>query len=950
MILAFVAALPLVALAIYAAEERRRGALEEARQSALLLARAHAAKQADILNQTRHLLAGVAAASFPLGKDLVARNCSLVLKRIVELHPFQLNASLASANGDILCSVRPLGGAVNVADREFFRRAITHRTYTVSEMLTGRITGAQLILAAYPVMSAQGEVQSMLIASLDAVMLARPLRDASPKKGAVLILVDFSGRIVARFPDVPALRGKTLPLLKVGNEIVNAPSEGFLEHVGADGVARVGAFSKLPNASEWPLYVVAGLPRDEIEEAFLGPLFRELLTILLVLAFALVISFIGTKRLLIAPLRKLGDAAQRYDQGDLSARSDLDHSAGEIGALARTFDTLATHQHRLTRALRALSAGNRTLLREKDEAALLQAMCRVAVEKAGYRLAIVNLLQHDEKKSVRSVAQAGHDEGFVNSLDLTWADTERGRGSVGTAIRTGQTCVMRGLAGDERFRPWREAALAHGFGSIASFPLRVDEEVIGTFSIIAAEDSAFDQDELDLLEEMAADLAFGIQVLRSNAKREAAEEVARRAITHDRLTGLPGRIPFLRAVETALRSMGSGSFAVVVAHLQNLQELNDSLGYDPANSAVMESAAKLKFGMSPATMLARTANDEFALLIPKADATAVAELARRLSALFEAPISLGDVAADVRAGIGASLYPVHGNDPEILLRRAGIAAREAQHVATGFMLYRGASERENPNRLAIAVELRQAIGQRLLALHYQAKIDLKSRAVCGAEALVRWPHATKGMIPPMQFVPIAEQTGLIRQLTSSVIEMAIRQVGQWHGRAEIPVAVNLSPRNLHDPNLLEQIQYVLGAWNVPARLIEFEITESALAQEPDKARIVLERLRGLGCKLYIDDFGTGYSSLSYLVSLPVQALKIDRSFVRQMSRGREARAVVSSIIRMAQELRLQTVAEGVETLEDADLLEELGCDQAQGYFFARPVPADEFKFDSPIQP
>ena len=945
-ILALIAALPLLLLAIYEVDEQRRQALEGARQDALLMARAQAEVQAAILNQTLQMLSGVAAAGFAFDDLARRKDCPVALKRVVDARAFHVNAVLADANGVVRCSVRPLVQAVNVADREYFRRAVSQRTHAVSGLITGRVSGAETIAAAYPVLGESGEVRSVLIAAVNAAKLADALRGASVKEGAVVMLVDLSGHVVASFPDGPPLDGKILPAIERSKGKVAAASHGFLEFAGADGAAHIGAFSRLPNAPEWPLYVLAGFPRAEIERAPRERLLRELATIVLVFVFALGIALVGAQRLLVSPLRRLGEAAERHYRGDLSARSGLDHGAGEIGTLAKTFDTLAAHSERVTRALKALSAGNRTLLREKQEDSLLAAMCRVAVAQAGYRLACVNYLRHDEAKSVRTMAFTGHDHGFIDALQVTWADTERGRGSVGTAIRTGQTCVVRSMSSDPRFAPWREAAITHGFGSVASFPLRVAGEIIGTFTIIAAEEDAFGADELALLDEMAADLSFGIEVLRSNARRVAAEEAAQRAVTHDLLTGLPSRIPFLRAVEAGVGSAASGDgLAVLVVYLQNLRELHESLGYDPACTAVLEAAAKLKFAMTPATQLARTENDEFALLLPKADATVTAELARRLQALFEAPVNVGELAVDLRACIGASLFPAHGDEPEMLLRRASIAAREAHQTAGTFFVYRGATERENPARLALAAELRQAIAQRELVLHYQAKVDLRTRAPCGAEALVRWPHPQKGMVPPMQFVPIAEQTGLIRPLTSLVIESAVRQLGAWRGRIELPVAVNLSPRNLHDPRLLEEIDSLLGAWSVPAASLEFEITESALAEEPDKARVVLERLRKLGCKLYIDDFGTGYSSLSYLVSLPVHALKIDRSFVKQMSKAREARAVVSSIVRLAGELGLQTVAEGVETQEDADILRGLGCDQAQGYFFARPVPPEDFKLD-----
>ncbi|TAK84133.1 MAG: EAL domain-containing protein [Betaproteobacteria bacterium] len=215
-------------------------------------------------------------------------------------------------------------------------------------------------------------------------------------------------------------------------------------------------------------------------------------------------------------------------------------------------------------------------------------------------------------------------------------------------------------------------------------------------------------------------------------------------------------------------------------------------------------------------------------------------------------------------------------------------------------------------------------------LALQIRTGWRSRPTCAPRSTsARWPHPTRGMVPPMQFVTIAEQTGLIRPMTTLVIELALRQLAAWRARPrQIPIAINVSPRNLHDPRLLDSLRDGLSRAAVAPALLEVEITESALAEDPEHARRVLEKLRALGCKLYVDDFGTGYSSLSYLVSLPLDAVKIDRSFVRQMSRSRQSRSVVASIVRMAHELGLRTVAEGVETQEDVDLLREIGCQEA----------------------
>ncbi len=609
------------------------------------------------------------------------------------------------------------------------------------------------------------------------------------------------------------------------------------------------------------------------------------------------------------------------------------------------FRDLAEENRRITRALKTLSAGNRTLLRETDEQALLTQMCRVAVAHGGYRLALVNYAGQDEAKSVRTMAHYGDDNGFIESLNLTWADTERGQGSVGTAIRSGTHCILHSTSSDSRFRPWREQAIKHGFRSLISLPLRVEDAVIGTFTLLAGEEDAFDEPEVALLDELAADLSFGISVIRARIRQAEAEALAKQALTRDAVTGLLNRSAFLAELSGLLRASAQDPepVAVLVVRLTRLQEIYDGFGYDPGVEVLREFGRRLSSVLGSGTVLARLQSEEFGIFVPARDARAASALAGSLQGALREPVNIRDVAIDVAATIGSSFYPGHGDEAEMLVRRAAIAAREAARRDVAYHAYQGTSQRENPERLALAAELRRAIEQHELVLHYQPKVSLATGRVVGAEALVRWMHPRRGMIPPGQFIALAEETGLIRQMTYSIIENAVRQLHAWrHLGQKLPIAVNLSVRNLYDPRLLSVFSDLLSTWGIEDRLIDFEITESALADDPEMAQQAISAIRKRGSSIYIDDFGTGYSSLNYLVSLPIHYLKIDRSFVSQMKSKREAHAVVASVISMAHNLGLQVVAEGVETRAEADALRDLGCDQAQGYLFYKPLPAPEY--------
>ena len=294
------------------------------------------------------------------------------------------------------------------------------------------------------------------------------------------------------------------------------------------------------------------------------------------------------------------------------------------------------------------------------------------------------------------------------------------------------------------------------------------------------------------------------------------------------------------------------------------------------------------------------------------------------------------------AGRGGLQYPEHGTDPETLLQRADVAMYRAKDQRTGYALYSAEQDASDPGRLALIGELRRAISDDELVLHYQPKVDLESGVVKGVEALVRWRHAERGLLPPGDFVPLAEHTGLIRPLTLWVLDRALRQSSGWieEGR-QLTVAVNLAVTSLLDPELAGDVSGLLSKHGVPAELLILEITEDSVMKDPVRAVEVLEKLKALGVRLSMDDFGTGYSSLAYLRRLPIDELKIDKGFVIQMDAHPEDEMIVRSTIDLARNLRLVVVAEGVESAQTLGRLRSLACDEAQGFHLSRPVPGDE---------
>ena len=601
---------------------------------------------------------------------------------------------------------------------------------------------------------------------------------------------------------------------------------------------------------------------------------------------------------------------------------------------------------RLSRALRTLSGSNRALLRAEDEAALLQEICRVVVEEAGYRAALVARAEHDEGKSITRMAQVGFDGDLGDVEHLTWADSEQGGSATGAAIRSGAPCLINNVLTDSLSEHWRDISRRRGFGSVLSLPLHVEGEIFGALTIGAPEPDAFCERERAPLMEAADDLAFGLATLRTRQRAAAAEQTIRQLTYYDALTGLPNRVLLREQLAHAITAAKEDRrpLALIRVELEHLREINESLGDAEADQMLRAVAARLHAEVGDSGRLARMAEAEFAVVVPRAGAEQATQLAQRILRALAEPIEISGLLLDARSSIGVSLFPGHGTDADALLRRSNLALGHALRGGNGVSLFKGGLDVECAQRLSLMGDLRAAIEGNELQLFCQPKLRMNSGAVCGAEALVRWQHQRLGLINPDEFIKLAESSGLITPLTYWVLDAALRQSYAWreHGLQQ-PLSVNLSARDLRDPRLLDRIGGALATWGARPGWIEFELTESALMEDPAGALDTLTRLKGLDVSLTIDDYGTGYSSLAYLRRLPVDAIKIDRSFVSDMMSNKDSATIVRSTIELAHNLDLTVIAEGVEDQRTFDELAALGCDMAQGFCISRPIPMDEFR-------
>jgi diguanylate cyclase len=383
--------------------------------------------------------------------------------------------------------------------------------------------------------------------------------------------------------------------------------------------------------------------------------------------------------------------------------------------------------------------------------------------------------------------------------------------------------------------------------------------------------------------------------------------------------------------------------AVMVMDLDGFKEINDSLGHHNGDLLLRQIGPRLRSVLRESDTIARLGGDEFAVLLPSiTDKPSAVQVAEKMRRALELPFALHGLRLNMEASIGMAFYPDHGESAERLLQRADVAMYAAKQMRSGYAIYSADQDQNTPNRLALIGELRRALDEEEIQLYYQPKAHLESGEVQGVEALVRWHHPDRGLVPPGEFVPITEQTGLILPFTLYVLEGAIKQTRSWlEAGLELTTAVNLSTRNLLELELPEQIAALLAKWDVPARQLELEITESTIMSDPMRALTVLDRLSEMGVGIAIDDFGTGYSSLAYLKRLPVSEIKIDRSFVSNMIEDENDAVIVRSTIDLGRNLGLQVVAEGVETEAEWDALTELGCDYAQGHYVSPAVSAGE---------
>jgi len=434
-----------------------------------------------------------------------------------------------------------------------------------------------------------------------------------------------------------------------------------------------------------------------------------------------------------------------------------------------------------------------------------------------------------------------------------------------------------------------------------------------------------------------------IATLRDISERKAHTDALEYQALHDALTGLPNRSLFGDRLRQALLSARRNQkmLGVLLLDLDRFKDINDALGHDRGDSLLQEVTGRLRGVLRATDTIARLGGDEFAMLAPDAKQPEdVVAAARKILSALDGPFAIADQMVETGASIGIAIYPMHGDDPSTLLRRADVAMYVAKRSGGGHAVYAPEQEAQTLRRSSLAGELRRSIPLGELILHYQPQVTLATRGITAVEALIRWNHPRDGLMPPDRFIPMAEETGIIHPITAWVLDSALAQLCSWLDQGlDLSVSINVSPRNIEDHSLEEMVAGALAKYKVEPKRLTLEISEGdAMAAAAAKA---LLRLHELGVRLCLDDFGTGYSSLLYLMHLPVDEIKIDRSFVLALASDPDAGAIVRSAVGLGHNLGLRVVAEGLQDRASEGILIEAGCDAVQGFLVGRPSPAAE---------
>jgi diguanylate cyclase (GGDEF)-like protein/PAS domain S-box-containing protein len=614
------------------------------------------------------------------------------------------------------------------------------------------------------------------------------------------------------------------------------------------------------------------------------------------------------------------------------------------GNISFALESIARQEkiERLSRIRNVLGEMNAAIVRIREKQRLLDEACRIAVEHGKFAMSWIGMVD-DVALEIKPVARAGQHEGYLERLKLTLdPNATRHMALAVEALGRSAPVICNDIATDGRMRAWREPALKRGYRSTVMLPLLVEKRGVGILALYASEPGVFDEDEMKLLIELAGDIAFALQTI---GQQEKLDYLA----YYDPLTGLPNRTLFHDRVNQVLQAQHESDTkaALIFLDLQRFGIVNDTYGRQAGDVVLKQMAERLEKALGGRDYLARVGADTFAAVLRdvKQEADVAHVLEQGILSAVTRPFEIGGGELRMAAQAGIALYPGDGTDAESLFRNADAALGKAKNSGDLYLFYAPQMNARVAEQLRLENDLRNAIAHEQFVLYYQPRFDLANGQILGMEALIRWKHPERGMVSPGEFIPLLEETGMIIDVGGWALRRAAQEHAAWSARGRVPprIAVNVSPAQLRRRDFVDYVKEALAPVERAAERIDLEITESMLMEDIQGSIEKLKAIQNLGLHIALDDFGTGYSSLSYLARLPINSLKIDRSFIMQMSKSPEQMAIVSTVISLARALNLRVVAEGVETEEQANLLRLLRCDEVQGFLYSRPVSPEDLE-------
>jgi diguanylate cyclase (GGDEF)-like protein len=631
-------------------------------------------------------------------------------------------------------------------------------------------------------------------------------------------------------------------------------------------------------------------------------------------------------------LQRLADnvsfALENFDRADEKARTE-------------------EQKERLGRMFAALSATNEAIMRAKSRTELFDLVCAAAATGGKFASTTIALAKPDSDY-LDVVATGGPAAVSARSVRMSTNEAHpEGRGACGMAFRSGTACVINDYLADPRCQAFHAQARKDGTESGASFPLFARGQVVGILVFVAIEKDTFTPEFAELLQRLADNVSFALENFARVDEKAQADQRIEYLASHDSLTNLPNRDMFngllRRTIDAAERYRRQ--FAVLFIDLDRFKIINDSLGHDAGDTLLVEIGGRLRRALRSSDVVARLGGDEFVVILEEAaERHEVERIASELLSVLSQPLQLSGHECHTTASIGIAMYPADGADMQTLTKNADMAMYLAKEDGkNGFRFFTREIKTQSIERLTLESALRRALERDQFSLHYQPKVDMASGQITGVEALLRWNHPELGLVSPGQFIPLAEETGLIVPIGRWVLKEACAQNMAWQRRGLRPVtmAVNLSPRQFADAHLLHDVDEALLASGMSPVLLQLEVTESMVMRNVARAIKVLDAVQSRGIRLAIDDFGTGYSSMSLMKQFPIDTIKIDRSFVRDLPVDTEDQAIAQAIISMGKALGMTVIAEGVETVEQEAFLRSHACDEMQGFLFSKPLPARE---------